>query len=65
MLRQMTFYAMLLFACAPLFAQSASTLEVGDLAPELHVTYWFNTPEMTTLGEMRGDVVLIKAWGIS
>jgi hypothetical protein len=48
--------------CAPLAAQG---LEVGDEAADLHARRWINPPTYTSLEELRGDVVLIKAWGIS
>jgi hypothetical protein len=47
---------------APAFAQS---LEVGDEAADIFPNNWINPPTWGTLDELRGDVVLIKSWGIS
>jgi hypothetical protein len=59
------YFLFALLVAAPLCAQEAKPLKVGDTPPELHVTYWLDAPDMTTLAEMAGDVVLIKAWGIN
>lgn len=62
MLKYLTLIAL---AAAPLCAQEFNPLKVGETPPELQIVYWLDTPEKTTLAEMAGDVVLIKAWGIS
>jgi hypothetical protein len=48
--------------CAPLTAQS---IDKGASAPELATRYWVNPPTWSSLEDLRGDVVLIKAWGIN
>jgi len=53
---------MLAVVCAPLFAQG---LEVGDDAADIYPRNWINPPIWGSLDELRGDVVLIKSWGIS
>ncbi|MHC4841519.1 MAG: hypothetical protein ACYTDT_11315 [Planctomycetota bacterium] len=40
-------------------------LKVGHDAPEISVDTWINTPSFQTLAELKGQVVLIKAWGIN
>ncbi len=58
------YLALTLLVAAPLCAQETKPLKSGDVAPELQVTYWLEVPEATTLAEMAGDVVLIKAWAM-
>ena len=52
---------LLALCCAPAFAQVP---DVGDLAPDLAVTRWLDTPQRGTLAEFAGEVVMLKAWGI-
>jgi hypothetical protein len=52
----------LILAYAPLAAQA---LEVGDTAADIHPRRWINPPTYASLDELRGDVIFIKAWGIS
>lgn len=55
-----------LLAAALLMAGSAwaqSPLKTGDTAPDLNVSYWLDVPEFTSFSEVRGDVILLKAWG--
>ena len=59
------YLALTLLVAAPLCAQEAKPLKAGDVAPEIRVTYCLDVPEKTTLAEMAGEVVLIKAWGIN
>ena len=59
------YLALLLFVAAPLCAQEEKPLKSGDTPPELAVTYWLDVPTKTTLAEMAGDVILIKAWSKS
>ena len=40
-----------------------SPLKTGDNAPDLNVSYWLDVPEFTSFSEVRGDVILLKAWG--
>jgi hypothetical protein len=49
-----------LLACTPLAAQG---LEVGADAAEFKPNYWLNPPVFRSFEDLRGDVVLIKAWG--
>ena len=57
------YFALLLLVAAPLCAQDERPLRSGDTPPELRITYWLDVPARTTLAEMAGDVILIKAWG--
>jgi hypothetical protein len=50
----------LLFACIPLSAQG---IAVGATAVEFTPRNWINPPTWASFEELRGDVVLIKAWG--
>ncbi|GIK53255.1 MAG: hypothetical protein BroJett014_22280 [Planctomycetota bacterium] len=55
-----------LLAAALLMAGSVwaqSPLKTGDNAPDLNVSYWLDVPEFTSFSEVRGDVILLKAWG--
>ncbi len=56
MLRMLLLITML---CAPLAAQGTQATP----APELATRYWINPPTFSALQDLRGDVVLIKAWG--
>lgn len=49
--------------CLPLAAQGA--LKVGDAATDIEVTHWINTPATPNFSELKGDVILLKAWGIN
>jgi hypothetical protein len=58
--------------CAPLAAQDEKPevqeepgLKVGDEAVDLEIGNWINTPAVTKFSEMRGDVILLKSWGIN
>ncbi len=42
-----------------------TVLKVGDEAAEITVDTWINTPSFQTLDELKGEVVVIKAWGIN
>jgi hypothetical protein len=57
-MRYILFVALLL-AGIPLSAQ----VNVGDDAPDIKPEYWINPPTWSSLSELRGDVVMIKAWG--
>lgn len=56
-------WAALAALCLPLMAQEA--LKVGDVAKDIEVSNWVNTPATPSFSELRGDVILIKAWGIN
>lgn len=57
--------------CAPLAAQEKPEvqeepgLKVGDEAVDLEIGNWINTPAMPKFSELRGDVILLKSWGIN
>ncbi len=53
----------LLMACVPLAAQDVAEVKVGDPAPEIQATNWINPPTWSSMSELHGDVVMIKAWG--
>jgi hypothetical protein len=53
---------LLAFACLPL---AAEPLKVGDDAADFAPGNWLNPPTFTSFEELRGDVILIKAWGIN
>jgi len=59
--------ALVLLAAAPAFAQDdgSESLKVGDDAPSISVEFWLNTPTFTDFASLTGDVVFLKAWGIS
>ncbi|MCC7508853.1 MAG: hypothetical protein IT464_05730 [Planctomycetes bacterium] len=52
----------LLLACLPL---AAEPLKVGDDAADFAPSNWINPPTFTSFAELRGDVILLKTWGIS
>jgi hypothetical protein len=55
----------LLLALAPVaFAQDDKKL-VGKDAPDFEAADCINAPEATTLEQCKGDVILIKLWGIN
>jgi hypothetical protein len=56
-------FAAIAALCLPLMAQEG--LKVGDEAVDIEVSNWVNTPAMPSLTALRGDVILIKAWGIN
>lgn len=49
---------------APLAAQETG-LKVGDDAVDIEVSYWVNTPAVPHFSELKGDVILLKSWGIN
>lgn len=59
--------------CAPLAAQEGEKpevqeepgLKVGDEAVDLEIGNWINTPAMPKFSELKGDVILLKSWGIN
>ncbi|MBK9975728.1 MAG: hypothetical protein IPP14_13235 [Planctomycetes bacterium] len=59
---------LLALLCAPLAAQDTQAepgLKVGDEAVDLEISNWVNTPAWPKFSELRGDVILVKAWGIN
>ncbi|MBK8206581.1 MAG: hypothetical protein IPK87_07245 [Planctomycetes bacterium] len=50
----------LLLACVPLAAQE---VKVGDDVAEFSPRNWINPPAFGSFEELRGDVIMIKAWG--
>lgn len=72
MLRTLAFSALLALFAAPAFAQDtpetepeATGLKVGDDAPDFSPRNWINQPVWESFSELRGDVILLKAWGIN
>lgn len=49
----------LMVACLPL----AADVKVGDTAPDIQAMHWINPPAWSSLADLKGDVVMIKAWG--
>lgn len=63
MIRTFILFAAFALLLAPLSAQSKPF--VGKKAPELPpVENWINPPWYSSLADLRGEVVLIKSWGI-
>ena len=50
----------MLLLCASLAAQE---LKVGDTAADFSPANWINPPAYGSFEELRGDVILLKAWG--
>lgn len=48
-----------LLACLPLAAE----VKVGDDVAEFSPRNWINPPAFASFEELRGDVIMIKAWG--
>jgi hypothetical protein len=74
MIRTFALSALIALAAAPVFAQDAppapettddSGLQVGDDAPDFAPRNWINPPIWESFAELRGDVILLKAWGIN
>ena len=65
MLRTMFLAAMLALFVAPAFAQDTGALKVGDDFVEIAPPNWLNTPTFASLAELKGDVIVLKAWGIN
>lgn len=53
---------LLILACLPL---AAEPLKVGDEAADFTPGNWLNPPPFTSFAELRGDVILLKTWGIN
>jgi hypothetical protein len=74
MIRTFALSALIALAAAPVFAQDTppaaetteeSGLKVGDDAPDFSPRNWINPPTWESFAELRGDVILLKAWGIN
>lgn len=39
--------------------------KVGEAAPDISVDTWINTPSFRTFDELKGQVIVVKAWGIN
>lgn len=48
-----------MLACLPLAAE----VNVGDDVAEFSPRNWINPPAFNSFEELRGDVIMIKAWG--
>lgn len=59
MVRTFLVGALLALIAAPAFAQ----LKVGDDVAEFTPRNLINTPSYTSFAELKGDVIMIKAWG--
>ncbi|MCA8916786.1 MAG: hypothetical protein KDB90_15440 [Planctomycetes bacterium] len=64
MLRTLVLGALLAVCAVPVFAQD-SGLKVGDDVVEFTPHNWINPPTFGSFGELKGDVIVIKAWGIN
>jgi hypothetical protein len=53
---------LLFVLAAPGFAQG---LSVGDTVAEIAPRNWINPPTWGSFEQLKGDVILIKAWGIN
>ena len=65
MFRTFMLGALLALLTAPAFAQDSPypILKVGEDAAEFTPRNVINTPWYTSFAELKGDVILIKAWG--
>lgn len=63
MIRTFCTAVMLTLFALPLVAQQG--FKVGDEAEDMAISNWVNSPEQPLFSELKGDVVLIKAWGIN
>ena len=45
-----------------LAADHEGTLRPGDVAPEIEVKDWFNSPPGYSLADLRGRVILLEYW---
>ncbi|MBZ0137431.1 MAG: hypothetical protein K8I27_13775 [Planctomycetes bacterium] len=59
MVRTFLLCSVLALVAAPAFAQ----VKVGDDVPEFTPRNLINTPSYRSFSELKGDVILIKAWG--
>lgn len=64
MLRTLLLGALLLAFAAPVIAQD-DAIEVGDDVVDLTPRNWINPPFYQSFSELKGDVILIKSWGIN
>ena len=59
----MTKRALLFAGLIPIaLAAPAMALEVGDKAPEVHGSKWYNSKSPVTLAKLKGQIVLIDFW---
>jgi hypothetical protein len=71
MIRTLTLSALLALISTPLLAQDTppepteSGLKVGDEAPDFTPRNWINRPLWDSFAELKGDVIVLKAWGIN
>jgi hypothetical protein len=67
MLRTVLLGALLAACLSPLLAQEQKPAEVkvGDAVAEFTPHNWINPPTWTSFASLKGDVILIKAWGIN
>jgi hypothetical protein len=72
MFRTLTLSALLALMAMPAFAQDtpapeteAPGLNVGDDAADFAPRNWINQPTWESFAELKGDVILLKAWGIN
>ena len=63
MIRAFCTVVLLALFALPLTAQQ--DFKVGDEAEDMTISNWVNSPEQPLFSELKGDVVLIKAWGIN
>jgi hypothetical protein len=78
MIRTLALSALFALVVSPAFAQDTPPapqpepettetggLKVGDDAPDFSPRNWINPPTWESFAELRGDVILLKAWGIN
>ncbi|MCA8913462.1 MAG: hypothetical protein KDB82_17310 [Planctomycetes bacterium] len=65
MLRTLCLAALLALMVAPAFAQETKELKVGDKVADFTPRDWINQPTFESFSELKGDVIVLKAWGIN
>ena len=61
-----TWILLVALAFAPaVWAQEGTKAKVGSDAPDFDASSAINAPEANTLEQCKGDVILIKLWGIN
>lgn len=65
MLRTFVLGAVLALLAVPALAQDSGVLKVGDDVADFTPRSWINQPAYQSFSELKGDVILLKAWGIN
>lgn len=64
MLRTLLFSALLVAFAAQVMAQDDG-VKVGDDIVNLNPRNWINPPLIQNFDELKGDVIMVKSWGIN